>query len=84
MSETQNTHKLAPVPGRHVLRSVPADPYVATVVSLLMFVVAFLGGLPEGVDTEEVRVAVESIGAGGAVLGSLAVAMWRRRIQTGK
>lgn len=81
MNEDRTTQPLGPI--GYTLTRTPRDPYVGIIASVLMFLVARLGGLPDDVSGEDVRLAVEAIAGGGTVLFGVAAALWRRRVFRG-
>lgn len=79
--EERTTKPLEPV--GYTLTRAPRDPYVGVAVMVILFLVAKLGGLPEGMTSEDITFAVEAIAGGGAVLFGVAAEAWRRRVRKG-
>ncbi len=80
-TEEQVTDRL-PSQG-YVLTAPPRDPYVAAVVFVVLWLVARLGSLPDGVDESMVRDAVEALFGGGAIIAGIVAELWRRRVKNG-
>lgn len=77
--DDMDTKPVTPVSGGYYVERTPRDPYVVFVASLVLFAVSHCGGV-EDMNAEQLHAALDGLLASGAVLGAIAVKVWRRRV----